>query len=102
MGLLNPAGIAWLVSVPALIWIYRRSRKKRRIEISSIIPWRVLKESVVRSSLFRADLLFWVQLAILLSLAAAACRPIASTSACSKADRSLRAAQTYGARSCPP
>ncbi len=75
MGLLNPAGIAWLVSVPALIWIYRRSRKKRRIEISSIIPWRVLKESVVRSSLFRADLLFWVQLAILLSLAAAACRP---------------------------
>ena len=75
MGFLNLAGLAYLASIPALIWIYRRSRKKRRVEISSIIPWRVLKESVVRSSLFRADLLFWVQLAILIALILAACRP---------------------------
>jgi hypothetical protein len=75
MGFLNLAGLAYLVSVPVLVWIYRRSRKKRRVEISSIIPWRVLKESVVRSSLFRADLLFWVQLALLLALVLAACRP---------------------------
>lgn len=75
MGFLNLAGLAYLAAVPVLIWIYRRSRKKRRVEISSIIPWRVLKESVVRSSLFRADLLFWVQLAILLALVLAACRP---------------------------
>ena len=72
---MNLFGLAYLASVPVLIWIYRRSRKKRRVEISSIIPWRLLRESVVRSSLFRADLLFWVQLAILLALTLAACRP---------------------------
>lgn len=75
MGLLNIAGLAYLASVPLLVWIYRRSRRKRRVEISSIIPWRVLKESVVRSSLFRADLLFWLQMAMLLALVLAACRP---------------------------
>ena len=75
MGLLNIAGLAYLASVPLLVWIYRRSRRNRRVEISSIIPWRVLKESVVRSSLFRADLLFWLQMAMLLALVLAACRP---------------------------
>lgn len=73
MGLTNLAGLIYLLSIPALIYIYYFSRKKKRVEISSIIPWRMLRESVVRSSLFRADLLFYVQLALLLMLAAAAC-----------------------------
>lgn len=73
MGIANLYGLIYLLSVPALIYIYYFSRKKKRVEISSIIPWRLLKESVVRSSLFRADLLFYLQLALLLLLAAAAC-----------------------------
>ena len=65
----------FLLSIPALIYIYRFSRKKKRVEISSIIPWRLLRESVVRTSLFRADLLFYLQFLLLLALVAAACRP---------------------------
>lgn len=75
MGLSNPYGLIYLLAVPALIYLYYFSRKKKRVEISSIIPWRLLRESVVRSSLFRADLLFYLQLALLLLLAAAACGP---------------------------
>lgn len=75
MGFLNLIGLVYLLSVPALIYIYYFSLKKKRVEISSIIPWRRLREHVVRSSLFRADLLFYCQLVLLLLLAAAACRP---------------------------
>jgi hypothetical protein len=75
MGLANITGLVYLLSVPALIYIYYFSRKKKRVEISSIIPWRLLRESVVRSSLFRADLLFFLQLLLLLTLVVAACRP---------------------------
>jgi len=75
MGLANLSGLVYLLSIPALVYIYYFSRKKKRVEISSIIPWRLLRESVVRSSLFRADLLFYLQLALLLILAIAACRP---------------------------
>ncbi|MCX6339081.1 MAG: BatA and WFA domain-containing protein [Candidatus Aureabacteria bacterium] len=75
MGLANLSGLIYLLSVPALVYIYYFSRKKKRVEISSIIPWRLLRESVVRSSLFRADLLFYLQLALLLILVTAACRP---------------------------
>ena len=75
MGLANLSGLIFLVSIPALILIYYFSRKKKRVEISSIIPWRLLRESVVTSSLFRADLLFFLQLLLLVGLVLAACRP---------------------------
>ncbi|MEJ2745718.1 MAG: VWA domain-containing protein, partial [bacterium] len=75
MGIANLTGLIYLLCIPALIYIYYFSRKKKRVEISSIVPWRLLKESVVKSSLFRADLLFWLQLALLLLLATAACGP---------------------------
>jgi len=75
MGLLNLAGLAYLLSIPVLIYIYYFSRKRKRVEISSIIPWKRLRESVVRSSLFRADILFYLQLALLSLLVLAACQP---------------------------
>ena len=75
MGFANLSGLIYLLSIPALVYIFYFSRKKKRVEISSIIPWRLLRESVVRSSLFRADLLFYLQLVLLLILATAACRP---------------------------
>ncbi len=75
MGLANLPALIYLVSVPILIYIYYFSRKKRQVEISSIIPWRLLKKSVVTSSLFKADLLFYLQLLGLLILVLAACGP---------------------------
>jgi hypothetical protein len=75
MGFTNLTALIYLVSIPALIYIYYFSRKKKRVEISSIIPWRLLRESVITSSLFRTDLLFYLQLALLLLLVGAACRP---------------------------
>lgn len=75
MGFSNLPALIYLLSIPVLIYIYYFSRKKKRVEISSIIPWRLLKESVIASSLFRADLLFYVQLLGLLVLVLAACRP---------------------------
>lgn len=74
-GLANVAALGYLLTVPALILIYYFSRKSRRVEVSSIIPWRLLKNSIVRSSLFRADLLFYLQLLLLLILVLCACRP---------------------------
>ncbi|MDD5556680.1 MAG: VWA domain-containing protein [bacterium] len=89
MGIANLFGLLSLLSIPALVLIYSFSRRRRRVEISSIIPWRLLRESVVRSSLFRADLLFILQLAALLALAAAACRPYWRSAAAAARGRHL-------------
>jgi len=75
MCLLNLFGLFYLASIPALIYIYYFSKKRKRVEISSIIPWKRLRDSVVRSSLFQADLLFYLQLGLFALLTLAACRP---------------------------
>lgn len=86
-GLANVAALGYLLTVPALILIYYFSRKSRRVEVSSIIPWRLLKNSIVRSSLFRADFLFYLQLLLLLILVLCACRPYWGRSGCEEEGR---------------
>jgi hypothetical protein len=89
MGFANLPSLVYLVSIPVLIYIYYFSRRKRRVEISSIIPWRMLRESVITSSLFKADVLFYVQLLGLLVLVLAACRPYWHRQAVSETGRQL-------------
>lgn len=74
-GLANIAGLAYLISIPVLVFIYYHLRKIRRREVSSLILWRSLRKHLTRRRRFRADFLFYLQLLILLLLVLAAARP---------------------------
>jgi len=68
MGFINLIALGYLASISLVVLIYFFSKKKTVIEVPSIIPWKVLKEDVVRSRLFKVDLLFLLQILALLLL----------------------------------
>ncbi len=75
MGFINLIALGYLASISLVVLIYFFSKKKTVIEVSSIIPWKVLKEDVVRSRLFKVDLLFLLQILALLLLIFFLARP---------------------------
>jgi len=68
MGFINLIALGYLASISLVVLIYFFSKKKTVIEVPSIIPWKVLREDVVRSRLFKVDLLFLLQILALLLL----------------------------------
>lgn len=68
MGFINLIALGYLALISLVVLIYFFSKKKNVIEVPSIIPWKVLKEDVVRSRLFKVDLLFLLQILALLLL----------------------------------
>lgn len=75
MGFINLIALGYLASISLVVLIYFFSKKKNVIEVPSIIPWKVLKEDVVRSRLFKVDLLFLLQILALLLLIFFLARP---------------------------
>ncbi|OHB87595.1 MAG: hypothetical protein A3D13_07320 [Planctomycetes bacterium RIFCSPHIGHO2_02_FULL_40_12] len=68
MGFINLLAFGYLALIALVVLIYFLSKKKYIVAVPSIIPWSVLKEDVVRSRLFRIDLLFLLQIILILIL----------------------------------
>lgn len=68
MGFINLLAFGYLSLIALVVLIYFFSKKKFIVAVPSIIPWSVLKEDVVRSRLFRIDLLFLLQIILILIL----------------------------------
>lgn len=68
MGFINLLAFGYLSLIALVVLIYFFSKKKFIVAVPSIIPWSVLKEDVVRSRLFRVDLLFLLQIILILIL----------------------------------
>ena len=68
MGILNPAALPFVSLLGVLILIYLRQRTRTRIEVPSLLFWTDVPEDRVRSRRFRPDLLFLLQVLLLLLL----------------------------------
>ena len=75
MGILNLLALAYLAAIALLVVIYLFRKKRKVIHVSSLIPWKDLKEGTVRTRFFLADTLFFLQIIILSLLALALARP---------------------------
>lgn len=77
MGFINLIAFGYLslISVVVLIYFFSKKKNVNVIEVPSIIPWKVLREDVVRSRLFKADLLFLLQILLILLLIFFLARP---------------------------
>jgi len=80
MGFLNLIAFGYLSAISLVVLIYFFSKKKNIIEVSSIIPWEIIKDDIVRSRLFRIDLLFILQILLLLLLTFFLARPFLKSS----------------------
>ena len=68
MGILNPAALPFVSLLGVLVLIYLRQRTRSRIEVPSLLLWADVPEDRVRSGRFRPDLLFFLQVLLLLLL----------------------------------
>ncbi|HHT9152886.1 MAG TPA: vWA domain-containing protein [Candidatus Hypogeohydataceae bacterium YC40] len=75
MGILNILALAYLATIALIVLIYLIRRKRKVIPVSSFIPWRDLKESKIRSKAFLMDILFFLQIVILILLTLSLTRP---------------------------
>ncbi|MBI4343457.1 MAG: VWA domain-containing protein [Candidatus Omnitrophica bacterium] len=77
MNLLSPWGLAWLATVPALVWLWRLAATSHQLKVSSLIPFEhLLRRPPVRRSRLLVNRLFWLQLAALLLAALALAQPV--------------------------
>ena len=68
MGFLNLIAFGYLSSIGLVIFFYIFNKKKNVVHVSSLIPWGILKEDTVRSRVFKIDLLFILQILLILLL----------------------------------
>ena len=68
MGFINLLAFGYLALIALVVLIYFFSKKKYIVQVPSLIPWNILKEDVVRSKIFRIDLLFLLQILLILLL----------------------------------
>ncbi len=80
MGFINLLAFGYLSLISLVVLIYFFSKKKNVVEVPSIIPWKVLREDVVRSRFFKVDLLFLLQMLLLLLLIFFLTRPYLKSS----------------------
>lgn len=75
MAFVNPA--AWLFAglIAVLIALYLWERSRRRVDVPSLLLWRVIPDAVVRTSRFRPDWLFALQCLLLVLLIAGLADP---------------------------
>lgn len=68
MGFINLLAFGYLSLIALVVLIYFFSKKKNVVQVPSLIPWNILKEDVVRSKIFKIDLLFLLQILLILLL----------------------------------
>ena len=68
MGFINLLAFGYLALIGLVVLIYFFSKKKNVVQVPSLIPWNILKEDVVRSKIFKIDLLFLLQILLILLL----------------------------------
>lgn len=75
MGFLNPAALLFSSLLAVLIALYFWEQQRRRVDVPSLLLWEEVPEAVVRTSRFRPDLLFFLQLLLLSLLILGFARP---------------------------
>lgn len=76
MTLLSPLGLAWLGSLPVLIWLWRFAASQHQTSVPSLVPFEhLLRRSPKRRTYPIVNWLFWLQLAALALLALALASP---------------------------
>ncbi len=68
MGFINLLAFGYLALIALVVLIYFLSKKKYVVKVPSIIPWSAIREDAVRSRIFRIDLLFLLQILLILLL----------------------------------
>lgn len=77
MTLLSPLGLLGLLSLPVLLWLWRRAASQRQVRVPSLIPFeRLLRRAPPQRTHLVVNLLFWLQLAALLGATAALIQPV--------------------------
>lgn len=77
MQFLSPLALAWLGSIPALIWLWRYATSHRQIRIPSLVPFeRLLRRAPTHRTRLLVNWLFMLQLACLLLAALALADPV--------------------------
>ena len=75
MGFINLLAFGYLALIGLVVLIYFFSKKKHVVQVPSLIPWNILKEDVIRSKIFKIDLLFLLQILLILLLVFFLARP---------------------------
>ncbi len=68
MGFLNLLAFGYLSLIGLVVFLYVFNKKKNIVHVPSLIPWGILKEDTVRSRVFKIDLLFLLQILLILLL----------------------------------
>ena len=68
MGFLNLLAFGYLSLIGLVVFFYVFNKKKNIVHVPSLIPWGILKEDTVRSRVFKIDLLFLLQILLILLL----------------------------------
>ena len=68
MGFLNLLAFGYLSLIGLVVFLYVFNKKKNIVHVPSLIPWGILKEDTVRSKVFKIDLLFLLQILLILLL----------------------------------
>ena len=77
----NPAGAAALVAVAVLVALYLYDRRRRTIPVGTLFLWQKIASQTRDRQRFRPELLFVLQLALLLALIAGFMRPVSDHAA---------------------
>lgn len=75
MGFADPLALAFTTLVGVLVALYLWEHTRRALIVPSLILWRALREDVIRARRFRPNLLFLLQLLLLLALIAGLAKP---------------------------
>ncbi len=77
MTFLLPLALAWLGSIPVLIWLWRHAASRRQIRIPSLVPFEhLLRRAPTHRTRLIVNWLFWLQLACLALTAFALSEPV--------------------------
>ncbi len=68
MGFINLLAFGYLPLAGLVVFFYFFNKKKNIVHVPSMIPWDMLKEENVRSRVFKVDLLFLLQILLILLL----------------------------------
>ncbi len=99
MSLLAPLGLLGLLSVPVLLWLWRKQATRRQTRIASLVPFEHLQQKQPhKRSRLKVNLLFWLQLAACGTLALALAQPLARHAAAKTTLIILDTSASMGAR----